>query len=186
MDRLRGGRLGSWCRGRCHDGDDQKPARTQLREQSTMESLLEASNAVLFDLKAPTMFVTFAGVQALGSALRFTVAGHLPILHYSMTSGTVEELSIAQLPLALFPDTSYRSSEVSCAAGDLLVILTDGLTEVFDSADREFGLEGVKAIIGEHAHGPLNAIEERLLHAVRAHGGQLDDQTLLLIRVLKD
>jgi len=156
--------------------------RTQLRGPGTLESLLETSNAVLFDLKAPAMFATFAGVQALGSALRFTVAGHLPILKYSAATKAVEEWSIPHLPLAMFPETTYSSSDLPCAGGDLFLILTDGLVEVFDGADREFGLDRVKALLVAYAHAPLHTIEEQLLTAVRAHGPQLDDQTLLLIR----
>jgi serine phosphatase RsbU (regulator of sigma subunit) len=164
-------------------GMTKSTARTQLRGPSALESLLETSNAVLFDLKAPTMFVTFAGIQAGASGLRFSVAGHLPILRYSTTADVVEELSIPQLPLAMFEDTTYTSSPLPYSSGDVFVILTDGLTEVFDVADREFGLDRVKSLIREHARAPLPMIEDRLLGAVRAHGTQLDDQTLLIIRV---
>jgi serine phosphatase RsbU (regulator of sigma subunit) len=165
-------------------GMTKSTARTQLRAPGTLDSLLETSNAVLFDLKAPTMFVTFAGIQATESALHFTVAGHLPILRYAATADVVEELTIPQLPLAMFADTPYTSSTLSYASGDVFVIFTDGLTEVFDAADREFGLDRVKALVREHGRASLQVIEERLLGAVRAHGAQLDDQTLLLIRVL--
>ena len=86
------------------------------------------------------------------------------------------------LPLAMFPDTKYVSAETPYSAGDLFVILTDGLTEVFDAADREFGLDRVKAVIVDHGREPLDHLERRLFEAVRGHGPQLDDQTLLLIR----
>jgi serine phosphatase RsbU (regulator of sigma subunit) len=157
--------------------------RTQLRGSGSLDSLLETSNAVLSDLKAPTMFVTFAGLQWTDPALRFTLAGHLPILRYSAADDDVEELSQPQLPLAMFEDTTYVSSEAPYGIGDVFVILTDGLTEVFDAADQEFGLDRVKALIKEHARTSLPQLEERLLDAVRRHGPQLDDQTLLLIRV---
>jgi serine phosphatase RsbU (regulator of sigma subunit) len=158
-------------------------ARTQLRSDRRLDVLLNTLNIVLFDLRGPTMFVTFAGVQCNGaSGLEFTVAGHLPILHYRSSTGSVDEMSISQLPLAMFNDRSFKAADAACAPGDLFVVLTDGLTEVFDDADREFGLERVKSLIRENARAPLDALEERLLAAVRAHGPQLDDQTLLLIR----
>jgi stage II sporulation SpoE-like protein len=158
--------------------------RTQLRDPRTLESLLETSNAVLFELKAPTMFVTFAGVQASSVGLRFIVAGHLPILRYSASANAVEEWTIPHVPLAMFPETAYASADLPCDPGDLLVILTDGLIEVFDAADREFDLERVKSLIHDHAQAPLQTLEARLFDAVRSHGAQLDDQTLLLIRAL--
>jgi hypothetical protein len=42
----------------------------------------------------------------------------------------------------------------------------------------------VKALVREHSGGPLDHLEDALLTAVRRHGPRLDDQTLLLIRVV--
>ena len=64
------------------------------------------------------------------------------------------------------------------------MILTDGLTEVFDRREQEFGLERLKALVAAHGEGPLEVLERRILDAVRAHGAQQDDQSLLLVRVL--
>ena len=159
--------------------------RMQLRRGEPFDGLLTLLNVVLFDLKSPTMFVTFAGLQFdRSTGLRFSVAGHLPILCYRSASGTISELSMAQLPLAMFSDRAFTSETVACAAGDLFVILTDGLTEVFDARDQEFGLDRVKSIIRDNGAASLEIIEERLMEAIRRHGGQLDDQTLLLVRVV--
>ena len=159
--------------------------RTQLRTGERLDGLRNTANTVLFDSKSPTMFATFAGVQYDGSpTLRFTVAGHLPILHYHAAR--------QRSPNGQRPKCRSRCSAigylpprcVACDPGDLLVILTDGLTEVFDRADREFGMQRVKTLIQGHAIAPLATIENRVFAAIRAHGAQLDDQTLLLIRVL--
>jgi len=164
-------------------------ARTQLREGTSFGQLLTTINAVLYDLKNPAMFATFAGLQrgAEETTLQFTIAGHLPILHYRAKASDVAEVSIAQLPLAMFPDTAFTGAEISCDKGDLFLLLTDGLTEVFDRPDargEEFGLERVKSLLLEQATAgaSLEAIEHQLLAAVRGHGAQIDDQTLFLVR----
>jgi phosphoserine phosphatase RsbU/P len=160
-------------------------ARTLLQSGERLDSLLPTLNTVLFDLKGPAMFATFAGLQFdRANGLRFTVAGNLPILWYRSASAAISELSIPQLPLAMFSDRVFTSEPVDCAPGDLFVILTDGLTEVFDARDIEFGLDRVKSIVRERAGASLETIEELLMSEVRKHGRQLDDQTLLLIRVL--
>jgi len=160
-------------------------ARTQLRTDERLDGLLNTLNSVLLDLKSPAMFATFAGVQHDGgSMLQFTVAGHLPILHYRAATSALSELSIPQVPLAMFGDRQFTSAGVSCEPGDLLVIATDGLIEVFDRADREFGWDRLKDLIREHAMAPLESIEHRVFADVRAHGAQLDDQTLLFIRAV--
>src|SRR5207247_3639887 len=113
-------------------------ARTQLRMHRSLDRLLNDLNAVLIDLRRPGMFATFAGLRFDGtSELQFSVAGHLPILHYRAETSALDEVSIAQVPLAMFEESSFSDARVGCAAGDLFVILTDGLTEVFDGQDRE-------------------------------------------------
>ena len=157
----------------------------QLQVMHPIDQLLTNLNTVLLDLKKPEMYVTFAGLQFSGvSGLQFSVAGHPPILHYRASSATVDELSVPQLPIAMFPDRTFVSSSVAWAPGDLFVILTDGLTDVFDRHDREFGLERVKLLIREQATAPLENLQDALVRATRQHGPQLDDQTLLLIRAL--
>jgi serine phosphatase RsbU (regulator of sigma subunit) len=157
--------------------------RTQLRAAPSLSALLNELNAVLLDLSRPDMFVTFAGMQFdRASGLQFSLAGHLPILHCRPAASAVDELSLAQVPLAMFGDRRYTSAPVAFDPGDLFVILTDGLTEVFDSHDRELGLEGIKGVIRQHADAPLDRVKDALLAAAHGHGPQLDDQTLLLIR----
>ncbi len=166
-------------------------ARTQLRDGASFDRLLTTINAVLFDLKNPAMFATFAGLQRGDDdgTLQLAVAGHLPILHYRSATADVVEVSIAQLPLAMFPDTAFTAIDVTCNPGDLFLLLTDGLTEVFSKPDQrgeEFGLDRVKSLLHQQANAgaSLEAIEDRLLATVRAHGAQLDDQTLFLVRRL--
>jgi serine phosphatase RsbU (regulator of sigma subunit) len=162
-------------------------ARTELRHGGGLERLLNTLNSVVFELKDPRMFATFAGLQFDGgSHLQFAVAGHLPILHYSAATSTLAELTTPQVAVAMFDDRLFSASMVSCSPGDLLVIVTDGITEVFDGQDREFGFEQVKSIIRSNAREPLDVIEHRLMAAARSHGAQLDDQTLLLVRASAD
>ena len=145
-------------------------ARTQLRVAEPMNQLLNTLNAVLFDLRKPDMYMTFAGLQFDGaSELQFSVAGHLPILRYRPATSAIEELSVSQLPLAMFEDQAFVSAPAQWTPGDLFVILTDGLTEVFDRHDQEFGMDRIKALICARAgRTPLEALQSAILDAVKA------------------
>ncbi len=159
-------------------------ARVALRRDTPLGDLLTLLNAVIHDLKSPAMFATFAGLQWRDGALGFAVAAHPPILRCRQGSPVVEELAMTQLPIAMFEDTQFTATPLDTRPGDLFVILTDGLTEVFDRREHEFGLERMKAIIAAHADGPLKMLERRIIEAARGHGAQQDDQSLLLVRVL--
>ena len=155
--------------------------RTRLRQKGSIGSLLTDVNAVLYPLKSSAMFVTAACVRGRDDgAIEYAVAGHLPILR--VRDGRVDEITTPQIPVGMFEDRTFTSASVECAPGHLLVLLTDGLTEVFDAADRELGLDAVKALVASSAALPLNEIADAIVAKARAHGAQLDDQTLLLIR----
>ena len=131
------------------------------------------------------MFVTCAYLQSDGgTTLRFSLAGHLPILHFQAASGTVVEHSVLNFPLALFPQREFATSEIQCSPGDVLVVLTDGLTEVFDRNGTELGLEPLKRALRESAAEPLEQISLSLQRTARQHGTQSDDQTMLIVRRL--
>ena len=155
----------------------------RLLAGGTLASLLQDLNRVLVPLKQSSMFVTLACVRLVrGGPIEFAVAGHLPILCFKSGAAGVEESTTHQMPSGMFDDYQFSSSTLECAPGDLLVILTDGLIEVFDGADHELGLEEMKRTIAESASASLETIGARVVARSRAHGTQIDDQTLLLIR----
>jgi hypothetical protein len=158
--------------------------RTRLLMGPTLNDLLTDVNQVLFDLSQPNMFVTLAALHHDGDQLTFSLAGHLPILHYAAASRTIEELSIVQVPLGMFEDRRFASEATTAGRGDLFALVTDGLTEVFDANDHELGLDRLKVAILADASRPLREIAEGIARLAREHGPQVDDQTLLLVRVL--
>jgi hypothetical protein len=163
-------------------GMTKSAAHMKLRADTALGPLLDDLNAVLYPLKRPAMYLTFAGVaDGGGKELEFVVAGHLPILKIT-SNGEPVEITTPQVPLGFFSDTRFTSARLTCGPGELLALITDGLTEVFDGKEREFGLEQVKEYLRAHAQLPLETIASGLVNLIQAHGPQLDDQTLLLIR----
>jgi hypothetical protein len=158
--------------------------RTRVVSSGGVDNLLSHVNQVLVPLSKPNMYATLALLHDQGgTALTFSVAGHPPILHYPAGTAAIAEITVPQIPLGMFPDQAFTSATVETEAGDLFVIVTDGLTEVFNAADEEFGMDRLKAVIGAHRTAPLAHIADAVLRAARAFGPQTDDQTLLLIRV---
>jgi sigma-B regulation protein RsbU (phosphoserine phosphatase) len=158
-------------------------ARMRLSSPVGVDALFTDLNRVLFDLKSPNMFITCACARYDNSGrIEFGLAGHLPILHFRTTTRTVDELSVGHFPVGMFEESTYRCGQADVEPGDLLVLLTDGLTEVVNPDDEEFGLERLKQVVIEHSASPLQQLFDAVFTRVRAHGPQLDDQTLLLVR----
>jgi len=161
--------------------------RVALQFPRGLASLLDTINRVLPTVKQPHMYATLAGVFFDGSQeAEYTLAGHLPILHYRQCSREVVRLSMEQFPLGLLPGSSYSSKRVPYASGDVFLIISDGIVEVDDDKNDEFGLERVERLLIKHAVRSLPEICNIVVEEVRHHGPQQDDQTLLLIRARGD
>jgi hypothetical protein len=146
---------------------------------------LESVDRVLPDLKEREMFATVALLRFGGSSeVEYALAGHPPILHYRHGSSDTARLSMEQLPLGLIPGGSYASKRVIFSPRDLFLMVTDGITEVANARDEEFGLTRLEELLTRHATRALPEIWDLIMREVRQYGPQQDDQSLLLLRVL--
>jgi hypothetical protein len=154
--------------------------RARLLSGAGLASLLADLNAILIPLKPAASFVTVAAVRGGERTIECAVAGHHPVLR--LRGNQIDELTPPQLAVGMFADVAFDAQVVDWQPGDLLALVTDGLLEVFDAQDRELGLAWARQVLAAHRDRPLAEIAERLLAGARAHGPQLDDQTVLLIR----
>ena len=158
--------------------------RVSLQFRQAPAALLESADRVLPAVKESDMYATLALLQFDGSAqAEYALAGHVPILHYRNRSRDTARLSMEQFPLGLIPGGCYASQRVPYSSRDLFLMLTDGISEVPNDRDEEFGLARVEQLLTQHSAEPLPQIWERIIEHVRQHGLQQDDQTLLLVRV---
>jgi serine phosphatase RsbU (regulator of sigma subunit) len=116
--------------------------------------------------------------------LTYTNAGHNPAL-FIQADGKVRNLEAQGLPLAMLPGNAYEEATLDLAAGDLLVVYTDGITEAADPRDEEFGLEALTRLVVAQRQETLEALDAALLGELdRFTQGApyLDDRTLLMLR----
>ena len=164
-------------------------ARTALLDagegpaSASLPALLEKLNAVLPQVKEPQMYATLTAfrLNADGSAW-YAMAASPPVLHWSAQQKDRRLVQENQYPLGLLPVSGFTGEAMELAAGDLVVVATDGVLEVCNRQEEEFGIERVEQGIEDEARAPLVQVAERILRDARAFGPQLDDQTLLVIR----
>ena len=159
--------------------------RTRLLRAAPLEQVITDANRVLADLTAPNMFATLAALRlSPGGRLEFALAGHLPVFHHSAGAGRWEQHPNQSLPLGIDHRERFVAGSIAAQPGDTLAVFTDGLVEVQNGAGRELGLAGVAALLAGSLADSLPEMHDRLMAAVRAHGPQIDDQSLVLVRVL--
>jgi hypothetical protein len=157
-------------------------ARMLLRSGGDAGEFLGKMNEVLYPLKKPDMFVTFAFLARAGKQLRMGLAGHPAILQFSAQKNAVMELEVSNLPLGILPNGEFAISEISAEPGDVFALYTDGFLETANASGEEFGLARFEEELKSHGREPLRNIFVALQESVARHGAQFDDQSLLLIR----
>jgi hypothetical protein len=155
----------------------------QFRQQPT--AVLESADRVLPAVKEANMYATLALLYFdASSEVEYSLAGHPPILHYRAPTADIARLAMEQFPLGLMPGGRYSSQRVSYSPRDLFLMMTDGISEVPNASDEEFGLDRLELLLKNNAGQPLSQLWELIMGEVKRHGVQQDDQTLLLLRVV--
>ncbi len=96
-----------------------------------------------------------------------------------------EYISASGVALGLFKGAAFAEETASLTEGDILVLYTDGITEVVNGDEDEFGEERLEALITENAQLPVHDISQRVLQAVADFAGEqslFDDATLVVIK----
>jgi sigma-B regulation protein RsbU (phosphoserine phosphatase) len=151
------------------------------------EQLCTKVNRIICGNVPPGKFITaFYGLlDGSCNRLVYTNAGHnAPILTHR--DGSWQRLGEGGAPLGLFPDWSYGRGEVQFAAGDRLVLFTDGVTEVSSAAGEEFGEERLVTVLLENRHLSARELQERILAEVaKFSGGRFEDDATLVVVAVK-
>lgn len=120
--------------------------RTQPSLSVALDTLSQKFNELNQDERS---YITVAGVRIDRSAktLRYAIAGHnAPIL--LKNSFGINEIESPAPPISnWFSDVSYKEHEMPFETGDLLVLLTDGVTECANSAGELFGIERAESVL---------------------------------------
>lgn len=124
--------------------------------------------------------------------LRFASAGHPSPLRLRRATGVVEslrDLDGRQGPaLGLFPESVYPTCRCDLAAGDLIVLFTDGLYEVEGAARAEYGQKQLREAVRRRLALPAAQLFDELLDETRRFSARHefeDDVCLVGVEVLR-
>jgi sigma-B regulation protein RsbU (phosphoserine phosphatase) len=132
-------------------------------------------------------FITFFYGVLDGARRRFsyTNAGHCqPIL--VRQSGECARVNHGGVVLGVFPDWEYREEHVDLAPGDRLVLFTDGITEIANANNEEFGEERLMDLLRANRALDAEAMQKRVMAAIAEFsGGNFQDDATLIVTAVE-
>jgi len=120
------------------------------KKQPNLALALSQLNAKFNELNQDERsYITVSAVRMDKKAgiLKYAVAGHnVPILLKNAYG--INEIESPAPPISNWmPDFEYAERELPFQSGDVLVMLTDGVTECVNSAGEQFGIERVESVL---------------------------------------
>jgi len=89
--------------------------------------------------------------------------------------------------MGLIPYAQFKTSEAKLSPGDFLLFFTDGIIEMEDKRDRDFGIEGLQQSIRSNVHQPTECLLEAIISDVYNFAGSrvLTDDACLVVAELQ-
>jgi len=160
--------------------------RALVRSGLALKKIMEQASRMLCESTLPTHFATLAcGRAASSGEVELSIAGHLPIL--VVRGGEVTRVEASSLPLGMFCDEQFTTSEIRCRSGDTIILYTDGITEAVGASGEEYGVQRLaESVRTNNALSPEGIIAACLsdLSTFRSAGRPADDVTVMAIRRL--
>lgn len=154
-------------------------------ERMDPKSVLDNLNRVVARNIDPSMFITmFYGVyMPENHKFYYASAGHEPGFYFDSALGEFKEIEAKGIVLGVSNEVNFKQYEREVKVGDMIILLTDGVTEC-RQGDRFIESEEVLRIIKRYIHLPAQEMVENVYrHFERLQDFQLrDDFTLLILK----
>ncbi|HEY1407043.1 MAG TPA: SpoIIE family protein phosphatase [Spirochaetota bacterium] len=159
----------------------QDPRKIQC---SKIVSAINASLSADFAIdKFATLF--FMIYDRTKGTVSFSNAGHGPLFCYRADRNQCTITKLEGVPIGIMDDSEYSQAEVPFGIGDIIVLNTDGVTEMRNEKKEEYGRMRVQQFLMKHHDLSADQIVSKMVEDVDAFQGnapQHDDMTLLIMK----
>lgn len=149
-------------------------------------AMLKQSSRVLKEMNLRSLFMALTVIKFKDHRLKISSAGMPAVLIYRKQHQLVEEVFLPGMPLGSVASYPYKQVEVTVDVGDVIVALSDGFPERFNSQGEILGFERAAETLREIADGSAQEIAARYVEIgdewSNGHA-QDDDVTFVVMKV---
>lgn len=166
----------------------QTAIRTMAPDSDSPVEILERINRFYIHNVHFTTFVTvfLARFDPATRTLTYVNSGHNPPAVRRKSNAAILWLKPTAPAIGLAEEYHPRMESIGFSEGDSLLLYTDGVTEVSNLSNEEFGQERLAALVHEHAERPAQDLLQAVRQALSAFGGHrplVDDVTMVALKI---
>jgi serine phosphatase RsbU (regulator of sigma subunit) len=131
------------------------------------------------------LYMALMLVRFRNHTLEASAAGMPPMLVYRATTQSVETVMMKGMPLGQFDGFPYQTRELALSPGDTILLMTDGLIEMFNEKNETFDeSRAVEAFGSVGSRSPQQIIDYLVAEGERWANGrpQADDVTFVVLK----
>lgn len=132
------------------------------------------------------LYMSLTLVKIKDHTMTVSAAGMPPVLIYRSRENAVQTISVKGMPLGQFVDFPYGEQEAILFPGDAIVLMTDGLPEMFNPSREIFDYMRVRDVLVDTGSLSPRGLINRLVQAGEnwaAGEPQSDDVTFVAIKI---
>lgn len=156
-----------------------------ISENIAIPEFFNRCNTVLKDMNMKKVYMALTLVRIKKDTLTISSSGMPPAYLFKKIENKITEILIKGMPLGALKNFAYKEQSYSIERGDVLLLMSDGLPELFNEQKDIFDYERVENIFLQTAtQSPKEIIDELLIAANQWRGQepQADDMTFVVIK----
>lgn len=155
-----------------------------VHEESSL-AMLKRMSSGLHTMNMKMMYMGLTLVRCSGNRVGIATAGMPPAIHFKNSESDISRITLKGLPLGSSINYPYKGESIELQKGDVLLLMSDGLIELFNSDREMLGIEKVENLMKNSSGLSAGDIVNQLRQLVETWSGGKepeDDITFLVVR----
>ncbi|MGE5430612.1 MAG: PP2C family protein-serine/threonine phosphatase, partial [Syntrophomonadaceae bacterium] len=157
-----------------------------LAQKEDLIGIMHSFNRSIKQMNLYMLTMCMSLIRIKENKIEYVSAGMPPMQIYRKASGEVEELLLKGMPLGAFSDFPYKKLSADICKGDVILIMSDGLAEMFNGTKETYGMDRVVEAFKESAEKPPQEIIDHICQSSRQWAAEApleDDMTVMVIKI---
>ena len=164
----------------------QATLRSQALQDISCHQCMANCNRLLFLSTTHDRFATlfYGRLDVRSNVLTYCNAGHERPFHLA-GDGKIRRLTAGGLAVGILKEFEYEDDIVILQPGELIVIFSDGVTDMINTDDKAFGENRLQNLLSENLDLAAKDLVDLVIAEVQKHAGDepaFDDVTMVIIK----
>lgn len=156
-----------------------------LANKSNNVEIIRKMSAGIKNMDIKMMYMGLMLLKCNKHSVKFTSGGMPPALLYRSATQKVELVLLKAMPLGSNIDFPYQELDYELESGDIFLLISDGLMELFNAEREQLGMDRVSEQLLKSSDKSSKEIIKDIQHLQKNWSGKCDQEDDVTVMVLK-